>query len=295
MESDVVAVTGATGALGGRIARRLAERGIPQRLVVRDGTRVPRLDGAEVASADYADGDAMRAALAGVRTLLLVSATETQGRTAVHRAAIDAAVDAGVNRIVYTSFFGASPTATFTFARHHWDTEQMLRERGIRHTILRDNLYLDVLPMFVGADRILRGPAGEGRVAAVARDDIASAAVAVLADGSGMAEAGPHDGRTYDLTGPQALTLHEVTHELSAASGATVTYHPETVDEAYASRAHYGAPAWEVEGWVTTYAAIATGELAGVTDHVQQLTGHAPMSFAEYLQANPGALAHLRG
>jgi uncharacterized protein YbjT (DUF2867 family) len=293
MAADLVAVTGATGALGSRIARRLAERGWPQRLVVRDATRAPRLDAAEVATADYADGDAMRAALAGVRTLLLVSATETLGRTAVHRAAIDAAVDAGVRRVVYTSFLGASPTATFTFARHHWDTEQMLRERGIRHTILRDNLYLDVLPMFVGADRILRGPAGEGRVAAVARDDIASAAVAVLSDGT--AEASPHDGRTYDLTGPQALTLHEVTHELSAASGATVTYHPETLDEAYASRAHYGAPAWEVEGWVTTYAAIATGELAGVTDHVQRLTGHAPMSFADYLRANPAALGHLRG
>jgi uncharacterized protein YbjT (DUF2867 family) len=294
MATDLVAVTGATGALGGRIARRLADRGWPQRLVVRDAARAPQLAGAEVATADYADGDTMREALAGVPTLLLVSATETQGRTAVHRSVIDAAVEAGVTRIVYTSFFGASPTATFTFARHHWETEQMLRECGVRHTILRDNLYLDVLPLFVGADRVLRGPAGDGRVAAVARDDIADAAVTVLTDGTLSAGAGPHDGRTYDLTGPQALTLHEVTREVSTASGSTVTYHPETLEEAYASRANYGAPAWEVEGWVSTYAAIANGELDGVTDHVERLTGHPPMSLAEYLRANPESMRHLR-
>lgn len=271
------------------MASRLAASGHEQRLVVRDLTRAPELRGAQVARADYADAAAMRTALAGVATLLLVSATETSGRVAVHRNAVDAALDAGVERIVYTSFFGASATATFTFARHHWHTEEYLRERGIRHTILRNNLYLDALPTFVGLDGVIRGPAGDGRVAGVSRDDIADAAAAILVDTTKV-----HDARTYDLTGPQALTFEEVARELSRATGRAITYRPETLDEAYRSRAHYDAPPWEVEGWVTTYVAVACGELAGVSGDIEALTGRPPVSFAEFLAANPDALRHLR-
>ena len=72
---------------------------------------------------------------------------------------------------------------------------------------------------------------------------------------------GRHDGRTYDMTGPEAFTMAEAAEELSRVSGRTISYHAETLEEAYASRAHYGAPDWEVAGWVTTYAAVASGDL----------------------------------
>ena len=109
--------------------------------------------------------------------------------------------------MVYTSFFGAAPDCTFTFGRDHWHTEELIRGSGLRHTFLRDNLHIDFLPLMVGADGVIRGPAGDGRVAA-ARDDIAD--VAVLGDaGDG------HDGRTYDMTGPEALTMAEAAEELS--------------------------------------------------------------------------------
>ena len=162
----------------------------------------------------------MRAALSDIETLLLVSASESEDRIARHLSAVDAAVAAGVRRIVYISFVGAAAEATFTLARHHWRTEQHIRSTGIAFTFLRDNLYQDVLPYFVGADGVIRGPAGNGRVGFVARDDIADVAVAVLLDGSGES-----DGQTYDLTGPQALTLHEVAAALSRASGREVSYH----------------------------------------------------------------------
>ena len=144
---------------------------------------------------------------------------------------------------------------------------------------IRDS-YQDVFPHFAGEDGVIRGPAGDGRVSAVTRDDIADAAVAVL-----LAGTGEHDGRTYDLTGPQSLTVAEIAAELSRATGRTITYHAETVEEAYASRAHYGAPDWEVEGWVTSYTAIAAGDLEPVTDHVQRLTGHPATSVREFLAA----------
>jgi NAD(P)H dehydrogenase (quinone) len=281
-----LAVTGATGGLGGRVARRLADRGVAQRLVVRDPARAPELPGAEVAQAAYGDGESVRRALDGADTLLLVSGSEAFDRVRLHSDTVDAAVAAGVQRIVYTSFLACSPDATFTFARDHWHTEEHLRHTGVRHTFLRDSLYLDVFPMFAGGDGVIRGPAGDGRVAAVARDDIADVAVAVLL-GDG------HDGRTYDVTGPQAFTLQQAAEELSRASGRTVTYHAETLEEAYASRAGYGAPDWEVTGWVTTYAAIAAGELDVVSDTVATVAGHPPMGLAEFLRRNPASYQHL--
>lgn len=285
-EQPVFGVAGATGAVGGRVAARLAESDYGQRLIVRDRSRAPHLPGADAAEASYNDPETMRRALAGVRTFFMVSGGEAHDRVRQHTAAVDAAVAADVERIVYLSFIGAAPEATFTFARDHWHTEEHIRASGLRHTFLRDNMYMDMFAVMAGADGIIRGPAGDGRVGAVARDDIAGAAVAVLL-GDG------HDGRTYDLTGPEAITLHEVAEELSRVTGRDVTYHAETLEEAYESRASYSAPDWEVEGWVTSYAAIAAGEMDVVSDAVGELTGHAPMAFPEFLRRHPDSYRHL--
>ena len=181
--TGVIAVTGATGGLGGRVARRLAERGVGQRLVVRDPGRAPELAGAEVAAGSYDDPDGLRRAFEGAATLFMVSASEDPDRLRLHANVVDAAVGAGVERVVYTSFYGAGPECTFTFGRDHWHTEQRIRDSGLRHTFLRDNLYIDFMPLLVGPDGVIRGPAADGRVAAVARDDIADVAVAVLTGG----------------------------------------------------------------------------------------------------------------
>ncbi|MYV97490.1 SDR family NAD(P)-dependent oxidoreductase, partial [Streptomyces sp. SID3343] len=102
-----------------------------------------------------------------------------------------------------------------------------------------------------------------------------------------------HDGAVYDLTGPAALTLTEAAAELTRFVGRTVTYVPETPDEAYASRARYDAAEWEVTGWVTSYEAIAVGELNVVSSAVEDLTGHPPRSFTDFLIENPDSYRHL--
>jgi NAD(P)H dehydrogenase (quinone) len=267
-----LAVTGATGHVGGRVARLLSAAGVSQRLLVRDPARAPVLDGATVVQAEY--GDATPETMTGVDTLFMVSGSESADRVERHLAFVDAAVAAGVGRIVYLSFYGAAPDATFTLARDHWATEQHIRATGRAYTFLRDNMYADFMPYLVGEDGVIRGPAGDGRVAAVAQDDIAEVAVTVLG------EPGRHDGETYSLTGPEALTLQEI----AAALGPEVRYEPETVEEAYASRAKYNAPAWQVDAWVSTYTAIAAGELSGVTDDVRRITGHPPLTLAEVLR-----------
>jgi uncharacterized protein YbjT (DUF2867 family) len=278
-----LAITGATGRLGGRIARHLAAAGVEQRLLVRDPSRAPELPGATVVQATYADTAEVRAALAGVTTLLMVSASESVDRVAQHRAFVDAAAAAGVDQVVYVSFYGAALDCTFTLGRDHYATEQHLLASGMAHTFLRDNLYADFLPAMVGADGVIRGPAGDGRVAAVAQCDIADAATAVLLDPAA------HQGATYDLTGPEALSLAEVAALLTEAEGRAISYHDETINEAYASRASYGAPDWQLDAWVSTYTAIASGELAGVTDDVERLSGHPPTGFAELLAAGDAA------
>ena len=278
--------SGATGYVGGRVAARLAEAGVGQRLLVRDGGRAPELAGAEVTEASYADAEALGEALAGARVFFMVSGAEDRDRIGQHKAAVDAAVAAGVERIVYLSFVAAAPDTTFTFGRDHYHTEQHIRATGLGFTFLRDNWYQDMLPLMAGADGVIRGPAGEGRVGAVSRDDVADAAVAVLL-GEG------HDGRAYDVTGPGAITLREAAEELSAATGRRVTYSVETVEEAHSSRSGYGTPDWVVEGWVTSYVAIANGELETVSDAVLELTDHAPTTFAEFLRRHPESYRHL--
>jgi len=274
---QLLGITGSTGQLGGRIARRLADAGVPQRLLVRDPARAPELPGSTVAVASYEDGPAVRGALAGLSTVLMVSAAEHPDRLGQHRTFVDAAADAGVEHLVYVSFLGAAPDATFTLARDHWATEQHVRERGLRATFLRDSLYADSFPELTGEDGVIRGPAGDGRVSAVARDDIADAAVAVLQDPAA------HAGATYDLTGPAALTLTEVAETISALTGRPVSYAPETLAEAYASRASYGAPQWQVDAWVSTYTAIAAGEMAAVSTAVADLTGQPARTLAQVL------------
>lgn len=270
-----IGITGATGHVGGQVAAELAADGFVQRVLVRDARRAPALACTEVRQVSY--GQDATQALRGVRTLLMVSAHESPARVAEHRAFIDDAAEAGVEHVVYTSFESAGPEATFTLARDHGETEEHLKASGMTWTILRDNLYLDLVSDFADEQGVIRGPAGSGRFAGVARADVAAVAATVLRDPA------PHAGRTYRLSGPQALTLEDATRVWTEVTGHALRYQAESVDEAYAWRRATGAEEWQVEAWVSTYLAIASGELAEVTGDVERLLGRAPRSLAEVL------------
>jgi len=281
-----LALTGATGALGGRIVRALADLGVSQRLIVRDADRAPKLDGAEVREVPggYADPAGFREALEGVGTLFLVSAEEAPDRVAQHRGAIEAAREAGVERIVYTSFLGAAEDSTFLLGRDHWATERAIREAGIAFTFLRDSFYMDFIPYFAGPERTFRGPAGDGRLAPVSRDDVAAVAVQVLST------PGAHDGEIYALTGPELFTLAEAAERLTAYTGEPYSYVVETIDEAWESRRPTGAPDWMIEGWISTYTAIADGSLDRVSGDVEAITGRPAQALEQTLDAHPDLL-----
>lgn len=274
--APTVAVTGATGYLGSRVARALAADGVSLRLLSRSAERAPQLPGAEVVETSYGD-DRSTAALSDIDLLFMVSAAESEDRLGEHRRFVDAAAEAGVQHVVYTSFLGAAPDATFTLGRDHWATEEHVRHRGLGFTFLRDSFYLDFLPLLAGADGVIRGPAGAGRMAAVARDDVVRSALAVLRDPTA------HLGLTYHLTGSESLSLAEAAAVTTEITGRTVTFHHETVPEAYTSRASYGAPAWQVDAWVSTYTAIAEGSLDVLSEDVARLTGRTPLTLRQLL------------
>src|SRR3954469_21431877 len=228
----VIGVTGATGALGRRVVDRLsAADDVRLRLVVRDAARAPRLPGAEVTEnpGGYRDPRGLRAALDGVHTLYLVSAAEAEDRLQQHRAAVEAAAAAGVQRIVYTSFVGARPDATFTLVRQHYATEQAIAATGVRHTFLRHSMYADFVPFFAvrqDGRAVIAAPAGDGRASFVSRDDLADVGAALLLDDSGR-----HDGRALEVTGPEALTLAEAAQVLTEVTGLPGEYRDQTVEE----------------------------------------------------------------
>jgi NAD(P)H dehydrogenase (quinone) len=273
-----IAVTGSTGTVGGQVARILAAEGVPLILPVRSPDRTQHLPESIVRQTTYADFDASVEALAGVDVLFMVSAAEEADRVATHRTFIDAAKEAGVRHIVYTSFLGAAPDATFLLGRDHWYTEEHIRRSGMSWTFLRDNLYLDVVPA-LAEDGVIRGPAGDGLLSAVAQADVARSAATVLRAPDA------HVGTAYHLTGPEAFTLAEAAALITELTPATVRFEDETYEEALASRAHHGAPRWLVEAWVSTYTAIARGEMAGVTPDVERLTGRRPLSLRDLLTA----------
>ena len=291
----MIAVTGASGALGGRVAARLAAMGdVPLRLVVRDAGRAPRLPGAEVVAnpGGYSDPAGLRAALAGADTVYLVSAAEAENRLQQHLDAVDAAVAAGVQRIVYTSFLNAAPDAVFTLVRQHAATEDRIRESGVRATFLRHSMYADFVPFFATREdgrAVIAAPAGAGRTSFVSRDDLADVATAVL-----LREDTGLDGQALAVTGPAALTMAEAAAALAEVTGLPAEYREQTVEEAWATRRPSGHPDWEIEGWVTSYLAIAAGELATVSDVVPALTGHPALTVTQHLRAHPEDWAHLR-
>lgn len=276
-DAPALAITGATGAIGRLTAEELARGGAALRLLTRAPQRAPHLPRAVVVQGTYGDSEQVRSALEGVTTLFMVSASDEVGWPQQQMEFVAAAAESGVEHIVYTSFQSAAPDATFSYGRDHFATEEAIRRSGMAWTMLRDSFYLDFLALLPDADGVIRGPAGDGRVSAVAKLDVARSAAAVLRDPAA------HAGRIYEITGPEALSFAEIAEIQSAATGRPIRYLDESLEEAHRSREHYGAPEAQVEGWITTFTAIARGEHERVTNDVELITGSKPISLRELM------------
>jgi NAD(P)H dehydrogenase (quinone) len=282
----MILITGASGHIARRTAELLSSTGQGLRLISRTPQRVPKLAGAEILFGDFAEPATLDSAFEGVATALVVSGSGGPGlRAQLHRNAFEAAARAHVHHVVYLSLQGASPQSKYPFSRDHHQSEEYLRATGLPFTILRNAFYIDMFLEMFDATGIVRGPAKRGRAAFVSREDCARVAAAV---------SNVSPGGTYDVTGPQALSLTDVAARLSGIIGRELRYEDESVAAGREWRSRLGESAEQVELSLGWHEAIAAGELERVTDTVFHVTGTNSLNIETYFSAFPQLLNPLR-
>ncbi|QMU71627.1 NAD(P)H-binding protein [Streptacidiphilus sp. P02-A3a] len=279
----MLVITGATGALNGATVDHLLER-VPAEdiaVAVRDVSRAQRFAerGVAVRHGDYADPASLPGAFEGADQLLLVSSNDPAAdAVALHRTAIDAAVTAGVGRILYTSHQGAGLDSPFRPARHHAATEQLLADSGVAWTSLRNGFYAHSLNWLMGPWRetgVIAVPAA-GPVSWTAREDAAEAAAVILASN------GAYDGPTT-LTAGAAPTFDDLAVIASQLTGRTITCVAVDEEEWIAAQIARGAREQMARFLLGFYQAAEQGRFAGVDPLLGKLLGREPRTARDLL------------
>ena len=286
-----IAITGASGQLGRLTAEALLEKVDPSEVVLVTRTPDALADlaerGADVRAGDFSAPASLSAAFAGAEKLLLISADIIGERVRHQHAAVDAAVAAGVRSIAYTSIVNPSDSNPGAAAADHRATEEHVRASGAAWTFLRNSIYSD-MQVGPGAAALASGTlltnAGDGRTAYVSRADCAAVAAAVLASDG-------HDGKAYDVTGPEALGARDLAALYAELGGKPVE--PVFVDDdawIAAMVEHAGLPEPLARTLSTFGIAARRGYAEPVSTAVQDLTGRAPQTVREVLEARLPAL-----
>jgi uncharacterized protein YbjT (DUF2867 family) len=279
-----VLVTGATGTIGSLVVRELQAQGVPVRAFVRDPERAARLGAAELAVGDFADPASLRRAMAGVSRVFLSSA-DGPAKVAHEQAVIDAAAEAGVERIVKLSAINAQVASPLPAFAWHGDIERHLNRSGVRAVVLRAGFFMTNLLMLaegIAHTGQLFAPASDGRVAMVHPADVAAAAAALLTSGG-------HAGGCYELTGGEAVSFAEVADTLAAVTGRPVGFVDLPAQAAQAAFTQGGYPQWLVTHLLGVFALIRAGRYAQPNDTLRALTGRAPRTIADFAREHAGA------
>ncbi|WP_328403087.1 SDR family oxidoreductase [Nocardia sp. NBC_00403] len=278
----MILVTGATGSIGRHLVRLLRQQDKPFRAFVRDPDRARELD-CDLVVGDFGDPDSIAAALSGVDRVFLCSpgAQPTPGSqpmVAQQTTVIDAAVRAGVRRIVKVSVWGARPGGLLAEGAHA-EIEARLDASGLDWSILQPSGFMQNFLTGTGAFTSggdLLGAYGQGRVSYIDCADIAACAAVLLSSDLG-------NGRRFVLTGPEALTHAEIAARLSEALGRTVSYIDQPLSDFADNLVAQGLPAQFAADVATLYADVADGSLAETTSAVHDLTHRPATTFAEFL------------
>ena len=270
---EAILVTGATGNTGAALLPLLEARGAPVRAMVRGAAGGARLAATSAIPvvADFDDPESVAAALHGITRVYLVTPSSPTTEAQQIRF-VEIAARSGVEQLVLLSQLGANEASPVRFLRYHAAVERRIRELGLGSTFLRPNLFMQGLFAFqrpIAEQSAFVAPIGEARVSLVDVRDIAAVAAVVLTEPG-------HLGRTYTLTGPQAITHADIATALSLALGRPVAFRDATPEAFAAALAATGMPPWQVDGTLEDYAHYRRGEAALVSPAVRDVTGAAP-------------------
>ncbi|PCE34315.1 SDR family oxidoreductase [Burkholderia ubonensis] len=276
-----ILVTGATGTIGRELVAQLKATGAH---VIAGSASGKAVEGVETRHADFADTANLASAFDGIDTLFLLLPLQADMVTLAGNA-VAAAKAAGVRHIVRSSGAGADPASMVAIARVQGEIDRIVTEAGIAYTITRPNCFMQNFVTFY-ADMIRAGalylPQGDGKVSFVDVRDIAAVNAAILQ------RPAEHAGRTYDLTGGEALSNADVTARVGAALGRKVDYVAVSDEAAIASMRDAGVDAWSIDTLMSLSRLIAAGHAAAVSADVQTLLGRAPVSFERFVEDYAG-------
>ncbi|MBV5283256.1 MAG: SDR family oxidoreductase [Paludibacter sp.] len=274
-----IGVTGATGQLGRLVVEKLKQKVAADSVValVRNPEKAADL-GVETRPFDYTQPETLVTSLKGIDKLLLISGNEIGQRLPQHKAVVEAAKQAGVKQITYTSILHAD-SSPLGLAGEHWGTEVAIKESGLTYTILRNGWYTEnytgSAKGAVGAGAFI-GNAGDGKIASAARVDYAEAAAVVLA-GEG------HENKTYELAGDEAYTLTELAAEISRQTGKTVPYNNLTETQYADILKSFGLPVGLAEMLADSDTGASKGGLFDDTKQISALIGRPTTPLAKVL------------
>lgn len=282
----MILITGATGNIGAELVKRLSGGKQAVRAFVRSRARAQAiaLPGIELVEGDFNKPESFAHALDGIDRFFLLIPSSAQVEQQ-QRNFVDAAKGANVRHIVKLSQFAADECAPGRFQRYHAVVERYILNSGIPYTFLRPNLFMQGLLNFrstISSQGAFYAPAVDAKVSIVDVRDIASIAA------RGLTESG-HEGKIYEITGPEALTHAEMAHQLSQAIRKPIQYvniPPAAMREALLG---FGMPAWQADGLVEDYDHYRRGEAAAVTSTVRDLTGKEATRFSQFAKDYAGS------
>ena len=284
MPRMTILVIGATGRTGQRVVDHLLANGQSVRILTRGSSKVPdRWDGVERAIGDLNDVNSLEKAMAGAEGVFVLSPQDPQ-LDLTEGNAFEAAGRVGVGFVVKMSTTKPEPDSAIPWWRAHWRSEQALRQSGLSWTILRPNgvsFFLLEHSRGVREQGVLRTAAGDGRMALIDADDVAAVTACVFAD------PGHYAGQTLDLTGATAVSYGDVADMITSITGRRVSHVDISPEEGHALLLSYGMQQWEADGilanWLMTR--DGSGGFDRVTDQVERITGHQPLSVDVFLTA----------
>ena len=283
-----ILVTGATGELGKAVVRALLTRTEAENVIalVRTPEKADELKtlGVETREGDYDNFDSLVKAFTGIDKLYFVSGNDLEARIQQHETVVKAAKEADVKHVVYSSFARKNETDSSPIAlvaKGHFVAEEALKASGLTYTILKHNLYMEVLPLFFGEQVLENGiylPAGEGKTGFVSRLDMAETGAAVLTTEG-------HENKEYEITAAKAYSMQEIADLLSEISGKAVAYTSPSPEEFTETLKGFGLPE-PIIGMTLGFAlAIAQNDLDQTSDIVEKLSGKTTTSMKDFLKA----------